>query len=173
MRKYVSNSNSPTTMKRGFHRVLIAPGSPVDGGSLTEQSAAIAPGQGVQELNDQLRLPGAERSSKLDPRHRVDCRLQGGGATVVEVGAGHGHVAEAGHPEDLTVPGDPGHVIAAEIDTRLLNVDVGKDAELLEHVAADVHPLMARRASVRLEQHVASSFGFREGVSLAPQVPIE
>src|SRR5262249_30339283 len=160
-RKYVSSSSSPPTNDRGLQSVVIVRASPFGARGRTDWPAAILPGQGLQELDDEVDLLGVERPSELDPRHRVDGLLQRGRAAVVKVRPGHRDVAEARHPEHAAVTRDPGDVKAPQVAIRLLEVPVRKDPEeLVEHVSADVDSLVTCHAPVRLEELVPALLRF-------------
>ena len=94
----------------------------------------------------------------------------------MEVGRGDGDVAQAGHLEHVAVFLGAGDIEAPQV--RRGGVAPGGEvvpqyAELLEHVAADIHPLMASDAAVVLEALVAVLFLGAEDRGVARQVLVE
>src|SRR6202167_6689694 len=100
-----------------------------------DRLSEIGPGQGVEERDDHVRLVVVQRSVKLRIAHRLDRLRQGGRASVVEIRRRDGDVPQAWDANDL-------------------GLGRGKRMKypmMLIHVAADIHPLMARDATERLE----------------------
>ena len=94
----------------------------------------------------------------------------------MKVRRGQRHVAQAGHLEDVPVRRILGHVVAPQVGARgvaALGEVVAHHAEGLEHVAADVDPLVTGHAAVRLEQLVSLQLIHRDGVLVTAQVFVE
>jgi hypothetical protein len=93
--------------------------------------AEIGPGQSIQERDDGLRLVVGQLSVKLRITHLLDRLRQSGGASVVKI-----------RRRDRDVP--------QARDTNDLGLGRGKRMKYsvpLVHIAADIHPLMARDAA--------------------------
>src|ERR1700678_381886 len=100
-----------------------------------DRLSEIGPGQSVEERDDRVRFVVGQRSIKLRITHRLDCLRQGGRASVMKIRRRDGDVPQAWDANDL-------------------GLGRGKRMKypmMLIHVAADIHPLMARDATERLE----------------------
>src|SRR5437762_2263344 len=85
-------------------------------------------------------------------------------------------VSETRHLEHELVAFALGHVEPSHIggrDVAALSKVITHHAELLEHVAADIHALMASHATVALESRVSLQFFGTDRAGVAAQVAVE
>src|SRR3546814_18989477 len=95
---------------------------------------------------------------------------------LVRSGGGARDVAQAGNSENEEALLRACVQETAEVDladVAAAGEVVGKDADLLEQVAADVAPLVAAHAAEALEQVIAALLGRRDGLVAAAQVLVE
>src|SRR3546814_9292624 len=95
---------------------------------------------------------------------------------LVRSGGGARDVAQAGNSENEEALLRACVQETAEVDladVAAAGEVVGKDADLLEQVAADVAPLVAAHAAEALEQVIAALLGRRDGIVAAAQVLVE
>src|SRR5215510_3983204 len=89
------------------------------------------------------------------------------------IGGGHRHIPEAGHAEHIAVPSRTGDGKTPQIVVIAGSTVAAEDTKLLKDIATDIYPLMTRRATIGLEQLVATLLFGSERLVLATQVLIE
>ena len=136
----------------------------------------VVPRQGFDKGHDGVLVLIRRFPAQLELEHDIDGFAQGLGVAVVQIRGGMGGHAQARHLEGVSVGSVAGDIEASEVglgDVAPLFEVVVNHAEDLEHVAADIRPLVARHTAVVFEQGVALFLVGAESLFIAGQPAVE